>query len=258
MKFIKLSIEGGITTIMLSRPEALNALNAQLLDELKQAVEQSLADPVVKSIILTGDGDKAFVAGADIKELASLSQSQATELSKRGQKLFKMIEDSPKPVIAAINGFALGGGCELAMSCHMRIATEASKFGQPEVNLGIIPGYGATQRLTQIVGRGKALELMLTGDIIGAAEAKQLGLVNHVLGTRDELMSHCKKIAEKIMKKGPIAVGLVIKAVNAGFAFEQEGYEAEAENFGKCTLTSDFREGTSAFIEKRQPQFKGE
>jgi enoyl-CoA hydratase len=257
MKHIKTDTANGIRTIILSRPEALNALNSELLDELKGVIQDSIADEAVKGIILTGDGEKAFVAGADIKELSALSQSEAVELSQRGQHLFKMIEDSPKPVIAAINGFALGGGCELAMSCHMRISTASSKFGQPEVNLGIIPGYGATQRLTQIVGRGKALELMLTGDLVGAEEARQLGIVNHVTATREELIDLSRKILEKILKKGPIAVALVIKTVNAGFGFEQAGYKAESENFGKCTLTSDFREGTAAFIEKRAPQFKG-
>jgi enoyl-CoA hydratase len=258
MKYLKIDLSGNIQVITLSRPEALNALNIELLGELRSAVTESIADSRIKGIVLTGDGDKAFVAGADIKELSALSEREATELSRKGQDLFKMIEDSPKPVIAAIHGFALGGGCELAMACHMRIASEGSKFGQPEVNLGIIPGYGATQRLTQLVGRGKAIELMLTGDLITASEAKILGLVNHVVPSKEEVMSLSLKIMEKISRKGPIAVGLVIRTVNAGFGFEKSGYSAESENFGKCTLTADFREGTSAFIEKRQPQFKGE
>jgi enoyl-CoA hydratase len=179
------------------------------------------------------------------------------KLSQSGQQLFKLIEDCPKPVIAAINGFTLGGGCELAMACHMRIATEASKFGQPEVNLGIIPGYGATQRLSQLVGRGKALELMLTGDMINAREAKEIGLVNHVVANREELMALANKIIDKISSKGPLAIANVIKAVNAGFNFETEGYLAEAKYFAACTTTSDFKEGTSAFIEKRKAVFKG-
>jgi enoyl-CoA hydratase len=257
MKYLKTDLTGNVQIITLSRPEALNALNIELLAELKSVVVESIGNPQVRGMVITGDGDKAFVAGADIKELSALSEREATELSKRGQALFKMIEDSPKPVIAAIHGFALGGGCELAMSCHMRIASEVSKFGQPEVNLGIIPGYGATQRLTQLVGRGKAIELMLTGDLINAAEAKAIGLVNQVAPSKDEVMNLALKTMEKIAKKGPIAVGLVIKTVNAGFDFEKTGYSSEAENFGKCTLTEDFREGTSAFIEKRQPQFKG-
>lgn len=258
MKYIKNDLNGTTAVVTLSRPEALNALNIELLEELGSVLSELFKDKKVRGIIITGDGDKAFVAGADIKELASLSKEDAHRLSIRGQKLFKSIEDSPKPVIAAINGFALGGGCELAMSCHLRIATENAKFGQPEVNLGIIPGYGATQRLTQIAGRARALELMLTGDMIGAAEAKGLGLVNHVAASREEMMTLALKILDKISKKGPLAVGLVIKTVNAGFSFEEAGYAAEAENFASCTTTSDFKEGTSAFIEKRQPQFKGE
>src|SRR5687768_4475515 len=176
MKYIKLHHDNQCVTITLSRQEAMNSLSIKLLEELGVVIADLYRDDTVRGVILTGDGEKAFVAGADIKELTTLSQDQALKLSQRGQQLFKMIEDCPRPVIAAIHGFALGGGCELAMACHIRIATEASKFGQPEVNLGIIPGYGATQRLTQLVGRGKALELMLTGDMIDAREAKSIGL----------------------------------------------------------------------------------
>jgi enoyl-CoA hydratase len=257
MKFLKTEESGHTLTISLSRPEALNALNIGLLDELRTVVRSIYESKTVKCVILTGDGEKAFVAGADIKELTTLSQDQAFQLSQSGQQLFKQIEDCPKPVIAAINGFTLGGGCELAMACHIRIATENSKFGQPEVNLGIIPGYGATQRLAQLVGRGKALELMLTGDLINAQEAKTLGLVNHVVANKEELMSLAKKIADKIASKGSLAIAYVVKSVNAGYTFEDAGYSEEAKNFGICTTTSDFKEGTSAFIEKRQPQFKG-
>jgi enoyl-CoA hydratase len=245
-------------TITISRPEALNALNIEVLAELKEAIKDVYENPSIRGVILTGDGEKAFVAGADIKELSALTKDEALKLSAGGQQLFKMIEDCPKPIIAAINGFTLGGGCELAMACHMRIATESSKFGQPEVNLGIIPGYGATQRLTQLVGRGKALELMLTGDMITAQEAKNLGLVNHVVTSKDELIVLANKIIDKIATKGPVAVGNVIKSVSAGFGFEPAGYAAEAKYFAECTTTSDFKEGTSAFIEKRQPKFKGE
>jgi enoyl-CoA hydratase len=257
MKHIKLEQNNHCLVIAISRPEALNALNIDLLAELREVIESAYQNKTFLGIIITGDGEKAFVAGADIKELASLSQTEALKLSASGQQLFKMIEDCPKPVIAAINGFTLGGGCELAMACHMRIATESSKFGQPEVNLGIIPGYGATQRLTQLVGRGKALELMLTGDMINAQEAKSIGLVNHVVSNKEELMTLAGKIIDKITTKGPIAIGHVIKSVNAGFGFEGAGYAAEAKYFAECTTTSDFKEGTSAFIEKRQPQFKG-
>jgi enoyl-CoA hydratase len=247
----------GILRATINRPEKLNALNFQVIDEL-QSLFNYAASTGIKGVILTGAGEKAFVAGADIKELSSLSQDQALNLALKGQKLFKQIEDMPKPVIAAINGFALGGGCELAMACHIRIATENARFGQPEVNLGIIPGYGGTQRLTQLVGRGKALELMLTADLISAQEAKTLGLVNHVVISQQELTELAEKIMNKIIGKGPIAVANVIKSVNEGFSFEHAGYAAEARFFAECAVTTDFKEGTSAFLEKRQANFKGE
>lgn len=247
----------GITTATISRPDSMNALNLETIDALHSLVKDFVKNDVNKALILTGDGEKAFVAGADIKELSKLNRGEAKALAKKGQDIFKMFEDCPKPVIAAVNGFALGGGCELAMACHMRIATENAKFGQPEVNLGILPGYGGTQRLTQLVGRGKALELMLTGDLISAQEAKSLGLVNHVVATKEELLALAEKIATKIIAKGPIAVAEVIKAVNAGFSHEQKGYEQEIESFGYCATTADFKEGTSAFMEKRPANFKG-
>lgn len=257
MKHINVNITGVCLTITISRAEALNALNIALLSELAVAIKQASENDTIRGVIITGAGDKAFVAGADIKELSSLSEADAHRLSQSGQELFASIENLSKPVIAAIDGFALGGGCELAMACHMRIATENSKFGQPEVNLGIIPGYGATQRLAQLVGRGKALELMLTGDMISAQEAKSIGLVNHVVPTKAELLAMATKIIEKIATKGPLAVNYVIKTVNAGYSFEKQGYEMEAKYFAKCATTADFKEGTAAFIEKRKPQFKG-
>lgn len=247
----------GVLIVTVSRPEALNALNLETLDGLRKIIQEAYQSDDTKGIILTGEGEKAFVAGADIKELASLNRQQALELAQKGQQLFKQIEDCPKPVIAAVNGFALGGGCELAMACHIRVATENSKFGQPEVNLGIIPGYGGTQRLTQLIGRGKALELILTGDMITAQEAKALGLVNHVVASQAELMELAHKILNKIVQKAPVAVANVIKSVNAGYAFENAGYQSEAENFADCATTQDFKEGTSAFLEKRKPDFKG-
>jgi enoyl-CoA hydratase len=257
MNTFQIQYIGQVKTATISRPKALNALNAELLEELEDIIQNLYQDSDIRGLILTGDGDKAFVAGADIKELAILNQQQALELAKKGQDLFKKIEDCPKPIIAAVNGFALGGGCELAMACHMRIATENAKFGQPEINLGIIPGYGGTQRLAQLVGRGKALELILTGDLIAAHEAKTLGLVNHVVSTREELMSLANSIMNKIATKSPIAVSNAIKSVNAGFGFENAGYLAEAENFAACASTDDFKEGTTAFIEKRPPNFTG-
>jgi enoyl-CoA hydratase len=257
MSTLKTHKTGSILTIVISRPESLNALNAAVLDGLHSAIQDAYDDETVSGIILTGEGEKAFVAGADIKELSELNKEQAFALAQKGQRLFKMIEDCPKPVIAAVNGFALGGGCELAMACHIRLASENAKFGQPEVNLGIIPGYGGTQRLTQLVGRGKALELILTGDMITAQDAKALGLVNHVVATQDELMALANKIMGKIISKGPIAVANVIKSVNAGFDFEKAGYDAEATGFAHCATTQDFKEGTTAFIEKRKPNFTG-
>ena len=244
-------------TITVSRPQALNALNQETLNELHKVITEIYERKDIKGVIITGEGEKAFVAGADIKELASLTGEKTRELTENGQKIFKMIEDCPKPVIAAINGFALGGGCELAMACHMRIASENAKFGQPEVNLGTIPGYGGTQRLAQLVGRGKALELILTGDLISAQEAKAIGLVNHVTATKAELMDLAHKIIDKILTKGPLAIALAIKSVNAGFKFEQAGYASEVENFAALSATEDFAEGTNAFLEKRQPVFKG-
>jgi enoyl-CoA hydratase len=254
---IQVSNQQGTVVLTISRPEAMNALNQQVLQDLEKVIQPLFQDASVKGIIITGAGDKAFIAGADIKELAALSHDEALRLSKWGQQLFSSIEHAPKPVIAAVDGFALGGGCELAMACHMRIATENSKFGQPEVNLAIIPGYGATQRLTQLVGRGKALELMLTGDMITAQEAKTLGLVNHVVSNKQELMALATKIIDKIAGKGPVAVAKVIDTINSGFGYENRGYEAEAKNFAACASTADFKEGTSAFIEKRKAQFKG-
>ncbi len=257
MENLKIDHADGILTISISRPEALNALNLKTLSELITVLQQTYQHADYRGIILTGEGDKAFVAGADIKELSALTREQAFAFAQNGQRLFKLMEDCPKPIIAAVNGYALGGGCELAMACHIRIASDDAKFGQPEVNLGIIPGYGGTQRLTQLVGRGKALELMMTGDLITATEAKAIGLVNHVVA-KEELMDVAGKMMGRILSKGPLAVSNVIKSVNAGFGFEQAGYEAEANNFAACTTTQDFKEGTEAFIQKRQPVFKGE
>lgn len=257
MENLKIEHTDGILTVLISRPEAMNALNLKTLSELIVVLQQTYQQPDHRGIILTGDGEKAFVAGADIKELSALTHEQAYAFAQNGQRLFKLIEDCPKPVIAAVNGYALGGGCELAMACHIRLASDDAKFGQPEVNLGIIPGYGGTQRLTQLVGRGKAMELMMTGDLISAEEARAIGLVNHVV-QKDDLMNLAGNMMTRILSKGPVAVSHVIRSINAGFGYEQTGYETEAQSFATCTTTQDFIEGTNAFMQKRQPQFKGE
>lgn len=254
---LKLDLQEDILTITINRPESMNALNIQTVRELKDAVQEALDNKDAKGIIITGAGEKAFVAGADIKEIAELTDLNSRKFAENGQETFALIEQSDKPVIAAINGYALGGGCELAISCHIRIATENAKFGQPEVNLGIIPGYGGTQRLTQLVGKGKALELMLTGDMISAQEAKSIGLVNQIVANQEELSDLSRKVMRKILTKAPIATGLVINCVNA-FYGEENGYQTEANAFMHCTTTQDFKEGTSAFIEKRKPEFKGQ
>lgn len=252
------SHEGNISIITINRPSALNALNQQVLSELKDALTTLSKLHSTRGVVVTGEGEKAFVAGADIKELASLTKEQAIELSQKGQELFQFIADFPKPVVALVNGFALGGGCELAMACHIRIATENAKFGLPEVNLGLIPGYGGTQRLTQLVGRAKALELAMTGDMVTAKDAKELGLVNHVVGSKQEGMELATKMLNKVAQKAPLAITELIKSVNAGFGFEKAGYEAEVNSFGYLFTTKDFVEGTTAFMEKRTANFKGE
>jgi enoyl-CoA hydratase len=247
-----------ICSIVVNRPQALNALNQAILEELHSTFLECYRNKVVKGIVITGEGEKAFVAGADIKEIAAIPTEKAFEFSKKGQDLFKMIEDFPKPVIAVVNGFALGGGCELAMACHIRIATENARFGLPEVSLGIIPGYGGTQRLAQLIGRGKALEMAMTGDMISASEAREIGLVNHIVATKEEAIAMAEKIMNKIFSKGPQAVAGLIKSVNAGYSQEKEGYLEEAKNFAALTATKDFVEGTTAFLEKRKANFKGE
>jgi enoyl-CoA hydratase len=257
MSVITKQLKNRILTVTISRPESLNAINNEVMDGLGEVTTEIYNSAEIAGVIITGEGEKAFVAGADIKELAAVDKASAFQLADKGQKIFQRLENCPKPVIAAVNGFALGGGCELAMACHIRIATENAKFGQPEVNLGIIPGYGGTQRMTQLVGRGKALELLLTGDLISAADAKTLGLVNHVVANKTELLALAEKILSKILAKGPIAVANVIKSVNAGFGFETHGYQTEAELFAACSTTADFKEGTSAFLEKRPPAFQG-
>ena len=247
----------GIATLTINRPGKLNALNGETKKELRGALEELGNDRAVSVVIITGAGDKAFVAGTDIEELTGLERETGRAFSAGGQELFDRIEQFSKPVIAAVNGYALGGGNELALACHLRIASDRARFGQPEVNLGIIPGYGGTQRLTRLVGRGKALELILTGELIDAAEALRIGLVNRVV-PHDELHAAVMAVAQTIAAKGPDAVRLSLAAVNAaGEPGLANGLRKEAELFGSCCATEDFREGTRAFLEKRKPVFQG-
>lgn len=250
--------KNGVLYLTINREDKLNALNFATLEELKAIFEQVADDRSIKAVILTGSGEKAFVAGADISEIATLNEVNARKFAENGQEIFAMIENCHKPVIAVTNGFTLGGGCELAMACHIRIASANAKFGQPEVNLGIIPGYGGTQRLTHLIGRGKANELMMTGDMIGAEEARQLGLVNHVLPTKAEALGKAEEIIAQIMSKAPLAIGMIVDCVNAAFLPDENGYQTEANSFARCVKSGDYKEGTTAFLEKRKPIFKGE
>jgi len=247
----------GIAKVIINRPEKLNALNKETLNELNSLFDYLENAESIYTVIVSGIGDKAFVAGADIIELAQLNSATGVEFSKFGQAVFNKIENLNKPVIAAVNGFALGGGCELALACHIRIASENAKFGQPEVNLGIIPGYGGTQRLARLIGKGLAMEYILTGDMIDAQEAYRIGLINKVC-EQNKLISEAEKIAEKIISKGKRAIAASIKAINAAdnFPFDR-GFDLESSEFGKLCDTEDFKEGTSAFLEKRKPNFKG-
>lgn len=249
-------LENGILTVVINRVEKLNALNKEVLTELNKVLDEVERNPEVRSVIITGAGSKAFVAGADITEFGGLNKEEAMAMAKRGQDTFFRIENCSKPIVAAVNGFALGGGCELAMSCHFRVAAENAKFGQPEVNLGLIPGYGGTQRLVQLIGKGKAMELLMSARMIDANEAKQLGLVNYVT-TPDSLLAQTREILSLINSKAPLAVAGCIKAANAVFDESQNGFETEIKEFGNCFGTEDMKEGTSAFLEKRKANFIG-
>ena len=246
-----------VCTVTINRPDKLNALNISAKKELGDLFEKLKSDAAVDAVIVTGAGEKAFVAGTDIGELTSLDKESGKQFAAGGQAVFAAIENLGKPVIAAVNGYALGGGCELALACHIRIAAENAKFGQPEVNLGVIPGYGGTQRLARLVGEGKAMEMILTGDPVDAQEALRIGLVNKVVPPA-ELKNTCREMAKKIVSKGQFAIRLALKAVHVSQETNlTDGLEVEASLFGLCCSSEDFKEGTAAFLEKRKPVFKG-
>ena len=254
---ILISIEERIATITINRPAKLNALNKATISDLSNAVSALGSDDNVRVIIITGTGEKAFVAGADISEFANYTVVEGAQLAAEGQEaLFDFIENLRKPVIAAVNGFALGGGLELAMACHFRIASDNAKMGLPEVTLGLIPGYGGTQRLPQLIGKGRAMEMIMTAAMISAEEAKEYGLVNHVVA-QTELLSFTAAIAQRIIKNAPFAIGRAIKSINANYKDGKNGFDTEIKSFGECFGTADFKEGTTAFLEKRKAEFTG-
>jgi enoyl-CoA hydratase len=247
----------GIATVTINRPDKLNALNDQVITELGEVAGRVCSDDTVRAVIITGAGPKAFVAGADISELATTDTIRAQALSRKGSEVFRQLERCPKPVIAAVNGFALGGGCELAMACHLRIASENAKFGQPEVKLGITPGYGGTVRLPRLVGRGRGLELLLSAAVIDAVEAHRIGLVNRVVPA-DQLLSECEKLLRTILGNGPLAVAGCLRMVDEQEDLTQDDALAlESRRFGELAGTADFKEGTTAFLEKRKAGFSG-
>lgn len=249
--------ENAIATITINRPKKLNALNRDTIQELHDAFEDLDTDKKIKAIIITGSGEKAFVAGADISEFSDFSVKEGGKLAAKGQELlFDYLENLSTPVIAAVNGFALGGGLELAMACHFRVASITAKMGLPEVTLGVIPGYGGTQRLPQLVGKGIAMEMILTAGMLDAEKALSSGLVNHIV-PQEELLPLCEKLASKISNNSPAAIKQAIKAINAGYSYDQDGYAVEIDAFGSCFGTADFKEGTSAFLEKRKANFSG-
>ena len=250
--------KNGIAIITINRPSKLNALNKGTIEELHEAFDEADDDKNTKVIILTGSGEKAFVAGADISEFANFDVKEGTELAAHGQDiLFHFIENLSTPVIVAVNGFALGGGLELAMACHFRVASDNAKMGLPEVSLGVIPGYGGTQRLPQLVGKGRAMEMIMTASMIDSNQALNYGLVNHVT-TQDDLLAFCEKIAAKISRNSSVAISAAIKAINANFEDGVDGFDIEVTEFGNCFGTADFIEGTTAFLEKRKADFPGE
>ncbi|MGZ3959224.1 MAG: enoyl-CoA hydratase/isomerase family protein [Flavisolibacter sp.] len=254
-KTLLTALDKGMLTATINRPDKLNALNREVFDDLDVLLKEMASNREIRAVILTGAGQKSFVAGADISEFTGLTVAEGMALARRGQEIFARIEQSSIPVVAAVNGFALGGGCELARACHFRIASDNARFGQPEVNLGLIPGYGGTQRLVQLVGKGRALELLMTGNMIDASIALEYGLVNHVV-PQDDLLPKARMVVEQIITKAPLAISRCITAANAVFS-QENGYEVEIRSFGACFGTEDMIEGTAAFLEKRKPHFKG-
>jgi enoyl-CoA hydratase len=255
---ILINSDNSITTITINRPTKLNALNKATIEELHQAFEAVAKDKQTRVVILTGSGEKAFVAGADIAEFSNFSVEEGVQLAAHGQdSLFNFVENLKIPVIAAVNGFALGGGLELAMACHIRVASDNARMGLPEVSLGVIPGYGGTQRLPQLIGKGRAMEMIMTAGMVIADEAYRTGLVNHVV-PQAELLDFCNAIAQKMMKNSPVAISMAIKAINANYKEGENGFDTEIKSFGKCFGTEDFKEGTTAFLEKRKAVFPGE
>jgi enoyl-CoA hydratase len=244
-----------IYTITINRPDKLNALNTTVIREIGEAVQEVYDNELIRAAIITGSGSKAFAAGADIRGFTGLTKEEGMALAKQGLDVFFKIENASKPIVAAVNGFALGGGCELAMACHFRICSDTAQFGQPEISLGLIPGYGGTQRLTRYIGRGAALEVMLTGNLISAPMALECGLVNHMT-SQEELLNKTKSVLKIIISKAPLAISRCIAAVNAAMS-NNDGYALETKLFGECFVTDDMKEGTTAFLEKRKPIFKG-
>jgi enoyl-CoA hydratase len=251
-------IDEGILIISIDRPDKLNALNQATLSELREVIQENYDNDEVNGIIITGSGDKAFAAGADIKEFTELSEVNGRKFAENGQEVMTLIEDCPKPVIAVVNGYALGGGCELALACHMRIATQSARFGMPEVTLGLIPAYGGTQRLSRLIGKGRAYEMMMTGEMINAEKAMDYGLINYLVEDKNKGLEKATALLQKIAQNAPLALSMLINCVNTAFVHDEDGFLMEANSFANCCKSKDFKEGTQAFLEKRKPKFTGD